>query len=53
MAYTFADAMSRNGQQMSQADLGEASRSAGMAFKCQLQQNFVVLHDSCPPIVTP
>jgi hypothetical protein len=51
MAYTFTDSMTRFGQQMRQ--IGEAYRRAGFAFKGQLQQNFVVLHDSCPPVVTP
>ena len=32
---------------------GEAYRRAGSAFKGQMQQNFAVLHDSCPPVVTP
>jgi hypothetical protein len=53
MAYTFTDTMTRFGQQMRQSYLGEAYRRAGFAFKGQLQQNFVVLHDSCPPVVTP
>ena len=53
MAYTFADAMTKYGQQMRQEDLGEAYRRAGLAFRGQLQQNFVVLHESCPPVVTP
>ena len=53
MAYTFTDAMTRFGQQMRQNDLGEAYRRAGFAFKGQLQQNFVVLHDTGPPVVTP
>ena len=53
MAYTFTDAMTRYGQQIRQEDLGEAYRRAGVAFRGQMQQNFVVLHDSCPPVVTP
>jgi hypothetical protein len=53
MAQTFTDAITRFGQQMRQEDLGEANRRAGVAFKGQLQKNFVVLHDSCPPVVTP
>lgn len=52
-AFTFADALSRYGRQLRQGDLGEAYRRAGAAFRGQLQQNFVVLHDSCPPGVAP
>ena len=48
MAYTFADALARYGKQLRQSDLGDAYRRAGIAFKGQLQQNFVVLYDSCP-----
>jgi hypothetical protein len=51
--YTFTDVMPRFGQQMRQGDLGKAFWRAVVAFKRQLQQNFVVLHDSCPPVVTP
>ncbi len=40
-------------KKMKQADLGEAYRRAGSTFRGQKQQNFVVLHDSCPPVVTP
>jgi hypothetical protein len=39
MAYTFADAMVRYTQQMRQADLGEAYKRTGLAFRSQLQQN--------------
>jgi hypothetical protein len=45
--------MTRYGQKMRQADLREAYRRTGAAFKVQLQQNFILPHDSCPPIVTP
>ena len=30
---------------MNEAELGEAYRRAGVAFRGQLQQNFVVLHE--------
>jgi hypothetical protein len=53
MAYTFADTMYKYGQQLRQHDLGETYRRAGVAFKFQLQQKFVVLHDSCLPVVAP
>ena len=53
MAYTFADALSRYGMHLRQVDLGEAYRRAGTSFKGQMQQNFVVLHDSQPPCVAP
>ena len=53
MAFTFGDAITRYGIQMRQGELGEAYRRAGVAFKGQMQQNFVVLHDSRPPNVTP
>jgi hypothetical protein len=52
MAYRLVDAMSRYGQQMRQANLGEAYRRAGVPFKDQLQQKNV-LHKSCPPVFTP
>ena len=53
MAFTFGDALVRYGMQLRQGDLGEAYRRAGVAFRGQMQQNFVVLHDSHPPCVTP
>jgi hypothetical protein len=45
MGYTFSDAVVRYGEGLQEADLGNAYRRAGGAFKGQLQQNFVVLHD--------
>ena len=45
MAFTFSDAVTRYGEGMQEEELGEAYRRAGAAFKGQLQQNFVVLHD--------
>ena len=53
LALSFADALTRYGQGMRQGDLGMAYTKAGRAFKGQLQQNFVVLHDACPPGVAP
>jgi hypothetical protein len=44
-AYTFLDSIARYGAELIAAELGEAYRRAGVAFKGQLQQNFVVLHD--------
>ncbi len=44
-AYTFSDSISRYGADLISAELGDAYRRAGMSFKGQLQQNFVVLHD--------
>jgi hypothetical protein len=45
MALTFSDALGRYGSGMNEAELGEAYRRAGVAFRGQLQQNFVVLHE--------
>jgi hypothetical protein len=53
MAFTFGDALEKYGIQLRQGDVGEAYRRAGVAFKGQMQQKFVVLHDSRPPIVAP
>ena len=53
MAYTFADALAKYGKQLKQEDLGAAYRKAGTAFKGQMQQNFVVLHDTCTPGAAP
>jgi hypothetical protein len=44
-AYTFSDAITRFGSDLVVSDLSDAYRRAGAAFKEQLQQNFVVLHD--------
>ena len=38
---------------LQQAGLGDVYRRAAVTFKDQLQQNFVGLHDSCPPCETP
>ena len=46
--FTFADAISRYRANLLEADLGEAYKRAGNAFKGQLQQTFVVLHDGPP-----
>ncbi len=45
MALTFADAISRYGEGLRKDDLGEAYKRAGTAFKGQLLQTFVVLHE--------
>jgi hypothetical protein len=45
MALTFSDALGRYGSGMNESELGEAYRRAGAAFRGQLQQNFVVLHE--------
>jgi hypothetical protein len=46
VAYTFSDALSKYGENLRRDDLGDAYKRAGIAFKGQLQQNFVVLHDT-------
>jgi hypothetical protein len=42
---TFSDALGRYVSGMNEAELVEAYRRAGGAFKGQLLQNFVVLHE--------
>ena len=49
MAFCFADAITRYGENLERGDLGNAYRRAGTAFSGQLQQNFVVLHDVGQP----
>jgi len=44
-SYTFVDAVENFGQQIYASDLESAYNRAGKAFKGQLQQNFIVLHD--------
>jgi hypothetical protein len=44
-AYTFSDMIARFGRDLIITELGDAYRRAGDAFRGQLQQNFVVLHD--------
>ena len=46
MWLTFSDALIRFGSGLGVCDLGEAYQRAGVAFKGQLQQNFVVLHEA-------
>ena len=41
----FSDALVSYGPGLEECDLGNAYRKAGVAFRGQLQQNFVVLHD--------
>ena len=48
MAFTFSDAIARYGKNLTEGDLGDAYRRAGVAFRGQLQQNFVVLHERQP-----
>jgi hypothetical protein len=43
--YNFSDALARYGSNQTADELGEAYRWAGVAFRGQLQQNFVVLND--------
>ena len=50
-AYTFSEAIARFGSDLVVTDLSDAYRRAGAAFKGQLQQNFVVLHDGQEGIV--
>jgi hypothetical protein len=45
MAFTFTDAILKYGEGLREGDLGEAYRRAGLVFRGQLQQIFVVLHD--------
>ena len=45
MAFTFSDAIARYGGDLVEGELGEAYRRTGTAFRGQLQQNFVVLHE--------
>ncbi len=45
VVFTFSDAVAKYGENLMEDDLGEAYRRAGVVFKGQLQQNFVVLHD--------
>jgi hypothetical protein len=46
MWLAFSDALIRYGSGLGESDLGEAYRRAGVAFRGQLQQNFVVLRDN-------
>jgi hypothetical protein len=43
MWLSFSDALIRYGSGLKENDLGEADRKAGITFKGQLKQNFVVL----------
>ncbi len=45
MWFSFSDSLVRYGAGLEDCDLGEAYKKAGVAFRGQLQQNFVVLHD--------
>ena len=45
MWLSFSDSLVRFGSGLGEGDLGDAYRRAGVAFKGQLQQNFVVLHE--------
>jgi hypothetical protein len=42
---TFVDAIARMGRKMTETDFGFAYGRAGISFKGQMQQNFVVLHE--------
>ena len=46
MWLTFSDALIRFGLGLGESDLGDAYRRAGVAFRGQLQQNFVVLNEA-------
>ena len=43
--FNFSDALARYGANLTADELGEAYRRAGVAFRGQLQQNFVVLNE--------
>ena len=45
MWLSFSDALVRYGSGLLEGELGEAYKKAGVAFRGQLEQNFVVLHD--------
>ena len=45
MWLSFSDALLKYGSGLGENDLGDAHRKAGIAFRGQLEQNFVVLHD--------
>jgi hypothetical protein len=45
-SYTFIDAVSRFGRQMTKEELETAYGRAGRSFNGQLQQNFVVLNEN-------
>ncbi len=45
MWIAFSDALVRYGSGLLELDLGEAYKKAGVAFRGQLEQNFVVLHE--------
>jgi hypothetical protein len=45
MWYDFLDALVRYGSGIEKFDLGDIYRKAGVAFRGQLEQNFVVLQD--------
>jgi hypothetical protein len=44
--FSFSDALSRYGTGLTEAELANAYKRAGSAFKGQLQQNFVVLTEN-------
>ena len=46
MWLSFSDALVRFGSGLGEGDLGDAYRRAGVAFRGQLQQNFVILHEA-------
>ena len=46
MWLSFSDALVRYGSGLLEQDLGEAYKKAGISFRGQLQQNFVVLHET-------
>ena len=45
MWLSFSDALVRYGSGLLEVDLGEANKKAGIAFKGQFEQNFIVLND--------
>jgi hypothetical protein len=49
MSFTFSDAISRYGADLVEEDLIDAYKRAEVAFKGQLLQNFVVLHERQRP----
>ena len=51
MWLSFSDALLRYGSGLKESDLSEAYKKTGVAFRGQLEQNFVVLHDNSEVIL--
>jgi hypothetical protein len=52
MAFTFLGAIARFGESLGESDPGDTYKKAGVAFREQLQQKFVVLPDRQPVVVS-